>query len=184
MGSSAILLGSLLLVGCGNAYLRAPVPENASNSTRFDGNWTGELESRYHMRMPGNSRSIGKALVCEQYRDRVSLSVENGQLSIVLGNAADYRLETHLDGQGRFFQSMPLGSDPHRYRSRGVELWVAGQLDESTGIAQGVIAVNPAGITYGCLGDLQAVRDGQPKPVSSLSEPFTTEYHFITMKDD
>lgn len=184
-GSSAILLGSMLLVGCGNAYLRAPVPpELASSSTRFDGNWTGELQSRYRMRMPSSSRMIGKALLCEQYRDHVSLSLENGQLSIALGDAADYRLETHLDSQGRFFQSMALVSEPHRYRSRDVELWVAGQLDDSTGIAQGMIAVNPAGITYGCLGDFQAARDEQPKPVSSLSEPFTTEYRFITMDAD
>lgn len=180
----ALLTGTFLLTGCGTAYLKAPVPPQQANSDgRFDGTWSGEMKSAFKMRMVSSPRAIGKALSCDTYHDRISIQVNGGNIQIQLGSNAEYRLNTILDSNGQFYQSLPLNSKSNSAYGEA-KIWVAGQLDASTNIAKGQISVSPPAIEYGCLGDFQAERGAAKVSELTVKEPFSTDYRFVQMRDN
>ncbi|GGO89361.1 hypothetical protein GCM10011348_46950 [Marinobacterium nitratireducens] len=171
----ALAMGGVMLAGCaGNQYLDAPVPpESVSRSTTFDGRWNGIVGPLYRWRTLNSAHAVGKAIVCDDYKDNISLDVAQGNISIRVGSDPVYELTAQADENGYFYQSMPAG----RQGLKSTAIWVTGQL--SAAEAQGQVGFGPTGYSRGCLGAFVASRsDGNllPEPVEN---PFTTDYYFI-----
>lgn len=183
MGTSAILLATGWLSGC-SGYRHEPVVQaDAGNSDRFDGNWTGPLKSRYQLKSMTSPDSLYNAILCKPYRDRITLDVRQGKVLVVLGQAARYRLDTYLDGDGRFYQSFDRASGEGGDPGQDSLLWVAGQFDRSRGTAKGVVGVTPNHFSSGCLGSFEAYLDRGAVPTESGDQPFNTEYRFVELRE-
>lgn len=174
---AALVIGSVMLAGCaGSQYLDAPVqPENVSRSPAFDGRWSGVVEPLYHWRTLNSARSVGKAIVCDDYKDNISLDVTQGNINIRVGSDPTYELVAQTDENGYFYQSLPTG----RQGQKSTAIWVTGQLSATE--AQGQVGFGPTAYSRGCLGAFVASRNGGNQLPEPVEHPFTIDYYFINV---